>query len=123
MVRMGTQIWLYCFEESAIWSQYASKRGCLIQVWKYVEWLPTIRSSSLKGRWSWYISWNFSIQKLESSRSVLLGVTPLVEVSHCISNEVKILAKNGKSTPAWADATGTMVLRCGGDSRKVNHWS
>src|SRR4030065_2446971 len=123
MDRMGCAIWSYCCGESVIWSQYASGWGCFTQVWKRVESLPTIWSSSLYGRCAWYISLNFSIQNLASSISALLRVTPLVKVSHCISKEVNILAKNGKSTPAWAEAVGIIVLRCGGASPRVSHWS
>ncbi len=85
--------------------------------------LPTVRSSSTYGRCDSRCSRNFSIQNAWSPNRFAFGVTPLVNVCHCISYEYATLFQSGKSTAAAQDAAGTMVRRCGGRSRAVIHWS
>src|SRR2546427_1519642 len=111
----------YCSGEMAKLCQRESTEGWLTHCWNVGDGLPTIWSSSLKGRCCSYISRNFSIQNVDSPNRFSFPVTPLVKVNHCMSYEPKMFLNMGKSSPAWAEATGTMVARYSGASRKVIH--
>src|SRR6266850_961875 len=70
-----------------------------------------------------YISCDLDDQNAPFPKRFALPVTPLVNVSHCMSYGAKMLYWNGKSTPGCAAAAGTMVAKCGGNSFKTVHWS
>src|SRR2546430_16478830 len=63
-----------------------------------------------------YISRDLDDQNAPFPKRFALPVTPLVNVSHCMSYGPKMLYWNGKSTPGCAAAAGTMVTKCGGSS-------
>ena len=112
-----------CSGDGADDSQYSSGVGWSIHVWKCVVGLPTISSSSAKGRWSKYRSAKASAHSSASPKMVLCAALPLVKVSQVMLYGTKTLCTKGKSVPRYAAAAGTIDSRLGGSSFAVAHWS